>query len=275
MQFKAGHQNRYSYSADGKKLTVKSYTLNSVVLVPQGTINPLPANASDYTKITTDYIGNMIYQNGTLKQIQTPEGYIQGTPKEYYYYLKDHLGNARVVINSSGTKVEKSHYYPTGIRFYVESTSNSAALPFRYNGKEFEKMNGANWYDYGARFYDPQIGRWHSIDPLAEKYLSSSNYSYCLDNPIGFIDPDGRSATNYDDEKGNRLLTTNDGNNSTITVSKDKRLLFDAKASAMSIRGRLMTRKVMLILLELLLQLLTVYFSLINKWHGCTWITIQ
>ena len=195
VQFKAGHQIRYTYSADGEKLTTKSYTLNSVVLVPQGTINPLPANASDYTKITTDYIGNMIYQNGTLKQIQTPEGYIQGTPKVYYYYLKDHLSNVRVVLNSSVTTVEKSHYYPTGIRFYVESTSNSAALPFRYNGKEFEKMNGLNWYDYGARFYDPQIGRFHTQDRFAEKYVNFSPYQYAANNPLRFIDVNGDSIS--------------------------------------------------------------------------------
>ena len=191
IQFTAGHQNRYTYSADGEKLTTKSYMLNSVVLVPQGTINPLPANESDYTKITTDYIGNMIYQNGTLKQIQTPEGYIQGSPKVYYYYLKDHLGNVRVVINSSGTTIEKSHYYPTGIRFYVESTSNSSALPFRYNGKEFDRMNGLNWYDYGARIYDPQIGRFHSVDPHAENYFNWTPYNYVANNPVNLIDPNG------------------------------------------------------------------------------------
>ena len=222
MQFKAGHQNRYTYSADGKKLTVKSYTLNSVVLVPQGTINPLPANASDYTKITTDYIGNMIYQNGTLKQIQTPEGYVQGTPAVYYYYLKDHLGNARVVINSSGSTFEKSHYYPTGIRFYVESTSNSAALPFRYNGKEFEKMNGLNWYDYGARFYDPQIGRWHSMDPLAEKSVRWSPYNYAVNNPIRFIDPDGMAAEMpndyFDPNTGNHLWRDDDLKNDNVLI---------------------------------------------------------
>ena len=172
VQFADGHQNRYSYSAEGNKLTATSYTLNDLIVVPQGTISTLPTNASDYTKVTTDHIGNMIYQNSSLKEILTSEGYCQGGV--YYYSLKDHLGNTRVVINSSGTTVEKSHYYPFGMRFYPESTSNSAALPYRYNGKEFESMNGLNRYDYGVRFYDPSIGRWHTLDPKAYQYTSLS-----------------------------------------------------------------------------------------------------
>ncbi len=186
IQFSAGHQNRYSYRSDGSRLKAVSYTLNSIIVVPQGVINPIPANPSDYIRIVTDHIGNKIYRNSTLMQIQTTEGYVQGST--YYYYIKDHLGNNRVVINNSGTIIEKSHYYPTGIRFYPVSTSNSLALPFRYNGKEFIAMNGLNWYDYGARFYDAQIGRWHVVDPLAEKYYDWTPYNYVGGNPVKRID---------------------------------------------------------------------------------------
>jgi RHS repeat-associated protein len=98
------------------------------------------------------------------------------------------LGNTRVVINSSGTTIEKSHYYPFGMRYYPESTSNSAALPFRYNGKEFERMNGLNRYDYGKRFYDPALARFHTVDPLADKYYFQSPYAYAVNNPLRFID---------------------------------------------------------------------------------------
>jgi RHS repeat-associated protein len=221
VQFTAGHQNRYSYGANGQKLTATSYTLNTAITVPQGTISALPSNPADYIKVTTDYIGNKIYQNSSLKQIQTPEGYCQNGV--YYYYLKDHLGNTRVVINSSGTIVEKSHYYPFGMRFYPESTSNSSALAFRYNGKEFESMNGLNRYDYGARFYDPALGRWHRPDPLAEKWRRMSPYNYAANNPMRFIDPDGMGMTDILDKDKKLIQHIEDGSNAVFQLTGNSR----------------------------------------------------
>lgn len=230
IQFSAGHQNRYSYRSDGTKLKADSYILSSIIVVPQGVINPIPANPSDYIRIVTDHIGNKIYRNSTLMQIQTTEGYIQGST--YYYYIKDHLGNNRVVISSSGSIIEKSHYYPTGIRIYPVSTSNSGALPVRYNGKEFISMNGLNLYDYGARFYDPQIGRWHSVDPLAEKYRRWSPYNYCVDNPIRFIDPNGMVVDDYQlDKNGDiNLIKKTKDDHDVLYASKGDRSIDRSKS---------------------------------------------
>jgi len=207
IQFTEGHKNMYTYDARGKKLETVNYTVHNIVNVPINTISTLPANPSDYTKLTTDYVGNMIYENGALKEILLPEGYYQNGV--YYYYLKDHLGNNRVVINSSGAVMEKSHYYPSGMRFSPESTSNSAALPYRYNGKELEAMNGLNQMDYGARRRGAGLPVWTAVDPLAEKYYSISPYAYCAGNPVNRIDPDGRSGEAVIDKK-----------NKTITVSQ-------------------------------------------------------
>jgi RHS repeat-associated protein len=65
---------------------------------------------------------------------------------------------------------------------------------YLYNGKELNSDFGLDWSDYGARYYDAAIGRWGQVDPLAESYYSTSSYAYVLNNPIGLIDPDGRSA---------------------------------------------------------------------------------
>ena len=132
----------------------------------------------------------MIYENGALKQILLPIGYYQnGT---FYYYLKDHLGNNRVTINSSGAVVEKSHYYPSGTRFFTESTSNSLnPIPFRYNGKEMETMNGLNLIDYGARRRFAGLPIWTGRDEKAELYKNLSPYCYAANNPVNAIDPDG------------------------------------------------------------------------------------
>ena len=63
---------------------------------------------------------------------------------------------------------------------------------FRYNDKELDSKNGLNWYDYGARHYDVTLGRWHVVDPLADKYYGYSPYAYCNNNPIIRVDKDGR-----------------------------------------------------------------------------------
>ena len=81
-------------------------------------------------------------------------------------------------------------YLPFG-ETLVEEHLNSNNSPFRFNAKELDEETG-NYY-YGARYYDPKLSIWLSVDPLAEKYPEWSSYNYVLQNPTRYIDPDGRS----------------------------------------------------------------------------------
>ncbi len=142
----------------------------------------------------------------------TEEGYAtfsEATPT-YYYYLKDHQGNNRVVVNQSGTVQQVNHYYPFG-GLFGEGLQTSKQ-PYKYNGKEFDRIEvlsgfgGLDLYDYGTRHYDPAIGRWGNPDPLLEKYYSISPYVYVANNPVRFVDQDGMFFDDYSiDEREKRV----------------------------------------------------------------------
>ena len=166
--FSDGSTITYIYSADGTKLRTV-HKIGSVTT-------------------TTDYCDNVIYENNTAKLLLTGEGYISLSDKKYHYYLQDHQGNNRVVVDKDGNVKETNHYYPFGGVF----ASTGSVQPYKYNGKELDTKKGLNWYDYGARMYDPALGRWHVVDPLAEKYCGVSPYTYCKNNPILRIDIDGK-----------------------------------------------------------------------------------
>jgi len=121
---------------------------------------------------------------------------------ENEFHLRDHLGNTRVVLMEEDTgtlaTLQQNHYYPFGMLIpSLGSTNTIGALKdnrYLYNGKEYQDDFELNWHDYGARFYDPQIGRWHSVDPLAEhpRQIDKSPYAAFWNNPIRYADPDGR-----------------------------------------------------------------------------------
>ncbi|PWW14264.1 RHS repeat-associated core domain-containing protein [Chryseobacterium sp. AG844] len=113
----------------------------------------------------------------------------------YIYQYRDHLGNARVSFakNSEGVLevTDTNNYYPFGLNHIegmLSSSNFGGYYSYKYNGKELQETG---FYDYGARMYMPDIGRWGVIDNKAEKYSPMSPYIYAGNNPIAFIDPDG------------------------------------------------------------------------------------
>ena len=163
-----------------------------------------------------------MYENNQLQFILTSEGRIMMQNEdtyEYQYFLKDHLGNTRITLSQNGTVLQEDAYYPFGMN--IAGLSYSDASPenkYKYNGKrctersrsELEGEFGLDWYDYGARFYDAVLVRWHVRDPLAEKYYSFSSYNYCANNPVLFIDPNGMNLDEFKIAASGQISKVND-----------------------------------------------------------------
>ncbi|NIF04019.1 RHS repeat-associated core domain-containing protein [Chryseobacterium sp. Tr-659] len=198
-----GTLHTYKYRADGSKYAKRV-----------DNINPY---STDYSE--TDYLYGFQYertyskmntaQNSydsgyILKFVPTAEGFYNFEKEEYVYNLKDHLGNVRYNIARAdgGGRVlmEESNYYPFGLKH--EGYNNDSYLAhygmkntYKYNGKELQETG---MYDYGARNYMPDLGRWGAIDPLSDSYAGWSMYNMVLNNPVSNIDPDGmRVFTDY------------------------------------------------------------------------------
>lgn len=178
----------YTYDATGVKLGKKVYKAGVL-------------------STTIDYNGELEFYNHLLKYVHTEEGLVeyntQNSSFTYEYFLKDHLGNTRAVVSAddSGNLVigQATSYYPFGMAFTGTTVSGNMGSDnkYQYNGKELqdETLGGVrlDWLDYGARFYDPQIGRWHTQDAFSEKYFEYTPYHYAANNPVNVIDINGDS----------------------------------------------------------------------------------
>jgi RHS repeat-associated protein len=108
-----------------------------------------------------------------------------------YYYIKDHLGSIRSVINESGTVVESYDYYPFGLKMPNRTFVSGTGSKNLFTGKERDNETG--WDYFGARYYYPAIGRWLSVDPMFATFPDQSSYQYTHNNPINRYDPDGKA----------------------------------------------------------------------------------
>jgi RHS repeat-associated protein len=172
----------------------------------------------------------------------------------YVFNYTDHLGNVRVVYTKDPTDglvkiLEENNYYPYGLKhknynmdrrtygriqqgLMVEPVCSTCPVyyDYKYNGKELQEELGLNMYDYGARNYDPAIGRWSVIDPMAEMYHGLSGYNYVLNNPLSYIDPTGMAVEEVEggvrfteeDAKSAFMILSGKSKNAIVEVDKDK-----------------------------------------------------
>jgi RHS repeat-associated protein len=141
------------------------------------------------------YTGAVVYKSDkTPDYILTSSGMIRKDGANYIrqYNITDHLGNVRSVVNQSGTIEQATDYYPYGLSF---SNNNLTKNRYLYNGKEIQNQTLSSqffgMYDYGARYYDPVIGRWMGVDPLTVKMPNWTPYRYAFNNPLRYIDING------------------------------------------------------------------------------------
>jgi RHS repeat-associated protein len=206
-----GNGNMATDNSKGLTLTYNMLNLPSSITITgtsAGTVTYVyDANGTKLRKVSTqgtgsstDYIDGIEYDatstnTPAIAFVQTEEGRAINLVSSwnYEYNLADHLGDSRLSFDT-GTGVAKTQqqddYMPFGMDISV-GTIGSPPNHYLYNKKEFQAEPGLGLYDYGARFYDPVIARWTTVDPLAEISRRFSPYNYGENNPISNIDPDG------------------------------------------------------------------------------------
>ena len=187
------------------------------------------------------YLGEAEYKDNEIQHIVIPNGRLNLTTDEpqLEYHLTDHLGNIVVYFSDSdgdgeiateeqtsasdeaAEVLQRNYYYPFGLRVESPSFQNLGDPENRYlyNGKELQTDLGMGWLYYGARMYDAEIGRFTGVDPLASEMANWNPYIYTFNNPIRFVDPDGRKPEDdYKLKKNGKLtlLRKTDSDNHTI-----------------------------------------------------------
>ncbi len=178
--YDSGSWIEFTYDATGRKLTK---TLS--------------------TGVPKNYVGAIEYSGANLESIYHSEGRLtpNGASFYYEYSIKDHLGNNRLMFRANGASaqiLQESHQHPFGMEMEASyyATQVGTENGYKYNGKELNEDFGLNWYAYGARFYDPAIGRFTGVDPIADKFANLAVYNYASNDPIKNIDLHGLQGIN-------------------------------------------------------------------------------
>jgi RHS repeat-associated protein len=228
IQFANGNQIVNLYDAAGQKYKSIIYTNLETAATPYYDIAHYTYKTETAEFVATEYIHNVevlhTKTDTTIRRINNTTGYYADST--YYHYIKDHLGNICAVIDSENDSlVQSTLYYASGVP--MSQSWGRDKQPYLYNGKEFVEAHGLNEYDSKARMYYAPIMRTTTIDPMAEDYYHISPYSWCENNPVKYIDPDGREVINKMDPLTDKTLY-DAGNN---IVDKDNHIFFVAHGS--------------------------------------------
>lgn len=222
----------YTYSADGTKLrsTYKKAEYRVYPYNPETSLTSFNVETglnvgtvgmakpiAKRLKTKYYYCSNLVYDNDNISAILFDGGYASVDDDNgivMHFYVKDHLGSNRLVVDGNGNIEEVNHYYPFGA--LMGDRCGVSQNKYKYIGKELDTMYGWNMQDHKARWYDPVVGRWmvtdplqekyfdsslsslwYGVDPLAGKYANNSPYVYCNDNPIRLIDSNGKAPGDF------------------------------------------------------------------------------
>lgn len=213
----------YTYSADGTKLrsTYKKAEYRVYPYNPETSLTSFNVETglnvgtvgmakpiAKRLKTKYYYCSNLVYDNDNISAILFDGGYASVDDDNgivMHFYVKDHLGSNRLVVDGNGNIEEVNHYYPFGA--LMGDRCGVSRNKYKYIGKELDTMYGWNMQDHEARWYDPVVGRWMVTDPLQEIYLNVSSYSNVLNNPLRLIDPDGNHVEVTLDKENKYIVT--------------------------------------------------------------------
>ncbi len=171
----SGATLQYYYDATGNRIQKYDGSANTwYVLGADGKTEVITTAATTAPTYTMDNLGQILRNGTTLTR---------------YYYLKDHLGSIKMMVDASGNVQSYNDYYPYGMTMPGRSGTMGADTRFRFTGKERDVESGFDYF--GARYYDSRIGRFLTNDPHASHYSNLNPYHYCGNNPIAYIDPTG------------------------------------------------------------------------------------
>jgi len=192
MYYTNGDVIEYIYDVNGNRVTKKVEDDNILWNYAYGANGNVEArikeNGNPPTHIKHNLWGNDLV--GIREYIS-----YYSTTDEKFYYLKDHLGSIKVRVDENGIVAGYDDYYPFGMVMNGRSGSTGSEEDYKFTGKERDTETGLDYF--GARYYDSKIGRWMSVDPLADKYPGWSPYNYVSNNPLRLVDKDGREGDDY------------------------------------------------------------------------------